>query len=809
MHRFLGVLLVVLAAVGCGSGRDKESAQASPDNPANQRPPSSAAEAESPADAAWLQRNAAREQAAATVVAAAAKPDDDAAESVEPEASEPRPAPAVLDLADLIDRVEPAVVRIDVDLAGGSGQGSGFVVDDQGTIVTNYHVLDGARSARVTFRDGTTLDISGTLLLRPEQDIAVARLKLDGKPRTWSVLSLAAAVPRKGEAVTAFGAPQGLSFTASEGIVSALRTSAELEQELGEQTPLKDVSLIQTDAAISPGSSGGPLVNRAGEVVGVTTLTHRIGQNLNFAVSSGHVRQAIADAARGKLTAFSPRARRRAAPASRVANIPGVRQQIEEALLESRQRFRAALEQRREELEQLETELQTAEHLMAVVRAGGKEAFDVIRNFPLGNTRAAWLRVARDQVEGLTRRIEEDRADLDRDVEFSDQGMFPPPRLGRGRPAPGDFGFVQAHVRVTRVLDDGSFLGEYGDHELHWRGFPVDVPEPGELVLISAMCVAAAPYTFTNSVGAPESTISLEPLEDRLIPDWYRDALKKRIEVQTARLKSRLEAWQARTAQAQAAVDAGGPLPKLGTRFEPSALIEIIAGGKTLKAPVLEKKYRNEVVTIRYPRLGGSGGGIVYDEARSVRRVETEESKQWRRKQLEAFNALRSVYPTHSLTDFISELQEWSTDSELLYNHQGELRQDIDQLIKLAFVDYGIDSPRAQDIPWSAETKLQLTAHLKHMAIRYGELSEDLLLASEEEAAAAEADSPADPAEEARREAAAANQLEFAQRFIVGGRPKRGKEAEARKWLEAVIEKFPGTKAAEEAGELMQRFQFD
>ncbi|MBW3543956.1 MAG: S1C family serine protease, partial [Planctomycetes bacterium] len=672
-------------------------------------------------------------------------------------ADAPNPAdPRPLDLADLIERVEPAVVRLEVEMAQGRTRGSGFVVDERGTMITNFHVLDGARSARAMFSDGTTVDLAGTLLLLPEQDIAVARLKLDGEPRQLAVLRLAPEPPRKGEGVIAFGAPQGLSFTASQGIVSALRTSGELEREVGERIDLQEASLIQTDAAISPGSSGGPLVNRAGEVVGVTTLTHRIGQNLNFAVSSRHVMEALREAGNKSLVAFSPTAQPTAGPTP-IANAAALQVEIEAALLEQRRRFSQEIEQRRQDLDQRESELKTLQQLMEVVGSRSKEAYEVVRNFPLGRNRTEWLRAARAQVETHTSLIAAERAELDRDIEFEKQGLFPPPRLRRGTPAPGDFGFVQAHVRVTRVLDDGSFLAQFGEDEVHWRGFGKAAPESGKLALISAMCVAVAPYHFTNTAGAPETAISIEPLDERAVPAWYREALKKRVELQTARLKSRLEAWHERTARSQAAVEAGAPLPSLGTRFEPATLIEIISGDKTLKAPNLPKKYRNEVVTIRYPRLGGRGGGVVYDEARSVRRVETEESRQWRRQQLAEFNALRGVYPAYSLTEFIRELQTWSTDSDLIYNHQGELREDIDKLIKLAFTDYGISGPRVRDIPWTPQAKQQIIGHLQQIALRYGELDSQILAAVEESAAEQEPDG-------AEREQAAAAQLELAQR---------------------------------------------
>jgi S1-C subfamily serine protease len=814
MHRLFLAALAALIATGCGSSGDENAESVPAADSRNDLSALRRRNSTPPADAAWSERNAQAEKKplpdAASPAAGAPAQRSGTDGNVPVEAAEPRTLSKPLELADLIELVEPAVVRIDVETAGGRAHGSGFVVDDQGTIVTNFHVVEGARSARATFRDGTSLDLAGTLLLIPEKDIAVARVKPGGGQRpATSVLRLATAPPRKGEAVMAFGAPEGLSFTASQGIVSALRTSAELEDQVGERTRLKDAALIQTDAAISPGSSGGPLVNRAGEVVGITTLTHRIGQNLNFAVSSAHIREAIGDAAGRPLVALSPAAVP-TAPGPRLVNSFALRAAIETALVRERQQFAADIERRRGELAQLETELQTLQHLTAVVRDGGKEAFDVIRNSPFGESRSAWLKHARDQADALTSRIAEDRAELDRDADLAEQGMFPPPRL-ESSPSPGDFGFVHSHVRVTRALEDGTFLARFGQSELHWQGFDAAAREPGELVLVAAMCIATGPYTSTTSLGASETTVSIEPLGEDLIPDWYRESLNKRIELQTARLKSRLDAWEQRIARAESAVDAGGPLPRLGTRFEPATLIEIITGGRTLKAPNLPRRYRSESVTVRQPRFLPNGR-ITTVEVGTVRRVETEESKRWRAQQLAEFNARRAIYPAFSLIDFIGELQEWATDSELLYNHRGELQQDIDKLVNLAFTGYGLSTPEPRDVPWSSETKQQLIAHLKQMAIRYGNLDEAVLLAVEDGAAEANGrddHAAPDDAEAARREATAAAKLEFAQRFIVADRPRRGKEAEARKWLEVVVKEFPGTRAAAEAQELLHRFGFD
>jgi S1-C subfamily serine protease len=207
-------------------------------------------------------------------------------------ASEPaKPAPRTTE--EILAAVEPAVVTIHVTKTQGKGTGSGFLIDGDGTIVTNYHVIEGAKSANVVFRDGTSAEVSGFLGLSPGNDLAL--LHAASGVTQVRPLVLAKAPPGKTESVFTFGAPIGLSGTVSTGIVSGLRTGREF------QPPIKTVydalgfapeaTWIQTTAPISHGNSGGPLVNSSGEVVGVNTWTCPIdnAQNLNFAISASHV----------------------------------------------------------------------------------------------------------------------------------------------------------------------------------------------------------------------------------------------------------------------------------------------------------------------------------------------------------------------------------------------------------------------------------------------------------------------------------------------------------------------------------------
>lgn len=205
------------------------------------------------------------------------------------EAQEPEPvASGPMELPELIKKVEPSIVRIDVSSLEGESSGSGFVVGSEGIVITNYHVIEGAERATAVFADGKNVRVTGIWHADPKTDIAIIQLNAFGVK--LPPLPLSETLPPKGESVVAFGAPLGFDFTASQGIVSGIRQAGELanvgiEDHLG--------TWIQTTAPISPGNSGGPLVDRLGKVVAVNTLTHTLGQNLNLAISATDVWSAV------------------------------------------------------------------------------------------------------------------------------------------------------------------------------------------------------------------------------------------------------------------------------------------------------------------------------------------------------------------------------------------------------------------------------------------------------------------------------------------------------------------------------------
>jgi S1-C subfamily serine protease len=192
-------------------------------------------------------------------------------------------------MEDVIERVEKSVIRIEVEGAEGASLGSGFVVDNRGTIVSNCHVLAGAQKARVFFPNGKQTEIVGTMLIDETRDIVVARIGITDAPP----IEIASGLPRKGERVIALGAPFGLAFSATTGIISAIRSAAEMQSDVNRSEV--GGTWIQVDAPLSPGNSGGPLINSTGQLVGMSTLASGGGraQNLNFGISVTDVRNAI------------------------------------------------------------------------------------------------------------------------------------------------------------------------------------------------------------------------------------------------------------------------------------------------------------------------------------------------------------------------------------------------------------------------------------------------------------------------------------------------------------------------------------
>jgi peroxiredoxin len=205
------------------------------------------------------------------------------------EAEQPKP----LTLREIVDRAARSVVQ--VTATSGSmtvALGSGFVIDPKGYVATNYHVVRQGTGAFVQFRDGSKWTVKGYRALDRAGDIAI--LELEKRPPGVQALPLALNAPSQGDGVIAIGHPQGLSFTVTTGIVSAVRKTSELPKETRDfiRTP-GDWVWVQTSAPISSGNSGGPLLDDAGRVIGINTWIAD-GQNLGFAVHIRHVADILA-----------------------------------------------------------------------------------------------------------------------------------------------------------------------------------------------------------------------------------------------------------------------------------------------------------------------------------------------------------------------------------------------------------------------------------------------------------------------------------------------------------------------------------
>ena len=184
---------------------------------------------------------------------------------------EPTPEPKKpMDTADLAEYVQERTVTVNVEkITGSKSSGSGFFIDSEGTIVTNFHVIDLAQAISVEMDNGASYPVTEIVDFSNLYDLAI--LKIDVKDHPY--LELAEKDARTGEQVYAVGSALGtLTGSFTGGMVSSTKRT------------YGEIDCIQMDAAISPGNSGGPLVNVYGEVVGINTASYTSGENLNLAI---------------------------------------------------------------------------------------------------------------------------------------------------------------------------------------------------------------------------------------------------------------------------------------------------------------------------------------------------------------------------------------------------------------------------------------------------------------------------------------------------------------------------------------------
>jgi S1-C subfamily serine protease len=201
---------------------------------------------------------------------------------------EKQPSPTA---ADAYEAILPSLVHVrglpdapDADVASGaeSQSGTGVVIVDTGVILTNLHVVQGAKAIKVTFHDSTESDAS-VIGVQPEHDLAVLQAKTIPDDLASATLRSTAGL-RAGEPVVAVGFPFGIGPSVSAGVISGL--GREYQTADGKRVL---TNLIQFDAAVNPGNSGGPLVTLEGEVIGIVTgllnpTEHRVFIGIGFAV---------------------------------------------------------------------------------------------------------------------------------------------------------------------------------------------------------------------------------------------------------------------------------------------------------------------------------------------------------------------------------------------------------------------------------------------------------------------------------------------------------------------------------------------
>ena len=185
------------------------------------------------------------------------------------------------DFSGIIEDAIKSVVTIRTDVS----QGTGFIIEDQGYIVTNYHIMENAKSAGIFTFDGASHSVD---LIGHNPSLDISLLKIEG---SFEELKLESDDVQIGEKVIAIGNPLGLQFSVSEGIISATHRPG----------PSGAEAYIQTDAALNPGNSGGPLINNQGKVVGINNFKIGGGENLGFALESDYIENTVNEIALAQL----------------------------------------------------------------------------------------------------------------------------------------------------------------------------------------------------------------------------------------------------------------------------------------------------------------------------------------------------------------------------------------------------------------------------------------------------------------------------------------------------------------------------
>ena len=178
------------------------------------------------------------------------------------------------DFSGIVEDAIKSVVTIRTDIS----QGTGFIINQQGYIVTNAHILVGGREVNAITSEQENIKAE---FIGYDGEFDIALLKIQGN---YEEIKIADSNNIQiGEKVIAIGNPLGLQFSVSEGIVSAVQREGPGELE----------AYIQTDAALNPGNSGGPLINKKGKVIGINNFKIGGGESLGFALESNHIKNTV------------------------------------------------------------------------------------------------------------------------------------------------------------------------------------------------------------------------------------------------------------------------------------------------------------------------------------------------------------------------------------------------------------------------------------------------------------------------------------------------------------------------------------
>lgn len=205
-------------------------------------------------------------------------------------------AAQTLDLKSVVRQAEGAVVSLEAfDISGQPlGSGTGFFIQS-GVVATNYHVVEDARSMKATLADGREVDVTGVLASSEPNDLALLRVPAQVAA---PALELSGSGPGEpGDRIVVVGNPLGLSGTVSDGLIAAWRPDG-----LGPDSDFfPETPLLQVTAPISPGSSGSPVLDSRGKVIGVAVGTLLYGQNVNFAIPASSLIELLAGTDLGTL----------------------------------------------------------------------------------------------------------------------------------------------------------------------------------------------------------------------------------------------------------------------------------------------------------------------------------------------------------------------------------------------------------------------------------------------------------------------------------------------------------------------------